>query len=97
MYVIDGVAYAGELVPGISVQGLRPTGNLCMLVTFSTGETRLFDATELLGFPAFGPLADESIFSGAVIDHGIITWLDGEIDISTEKVYKMSYEYDEVA
>ena len=97
MYVVDGIAYAGELVPGISVQGLRPVGNHCMLVTFSTGETRLFDATGLLGFPAFEPLADEAVFSGARVDHGIITWLGGEIDISSEKVYKMSYEYDAVA
>jgi hypothetical protein len=28
------------------------------LVTFSTGEARLLDATELLGFEAFAPLAD---------------------------------------
>jgi hypothetical protein len=28
------------------------------LVTFSTGKARLLDATELLGFEAFAPLAD---------------------------------------
>ena len=94
MYVNDGIAYADELAPGSSVQGLRPIGEHRMLVTFSTGETRLFDATELLEFPAFEPLADEAVFSEARIDHGIITWLGGEIDISSEKAYEMSCEYD---
>ena len=67
-----------------------------MLVTFSTGEKRLFDTTELKG-PAFAPLADEKIFNNPVLFHGVITWKNGEIDIAPETVYKESYAYESVA
>ena len=71
MYIVDGIAYACELVPGIAVKSVRAVGNHCMVVTFSTGETRLFDVTELLALPAFAPLEDEAVFADAVIDRGI--------------------------
>ena len=67
-----------------------------MLVTFSTGEKRLFDTTKLKG-PAFAPLADEKIFNNPVLFHGVITWNNGEIDIAPETVYKESYAYESVA
>ena len=93
MFVSDGIVHASEMTPGMLVRSVRPVGNLCMLVGFSTGETRLFDASPLLEYPAFEPLEDEAVFADARVDHGIITWLDGELDISTVKVYDLSYEY----
>ena len=97
MYVVDDVVYASEMTPGIAVRTARSVGNLCMLVEFSTGETRLFDASPLLGFSAFEALADETVFANVAIEHGIITWMNGELDIATEKVYRMSYEYEVAA
>ena len=47
MYIVDDVCYAGELAVGIKVKEVKPLENLIMLVTFSTGEKRLLDATEL--------------------------------------------------
>ena len=38
MYVVDGVAYAGEPVEGIEVASARYVGNSILLVTFSTGK-----------------------------------------------------------
>ena len=67
-----------------------------MLVSFSTGETRLFDTTLLQG-SAFAPLADEKIFSNPVLVHGVITWNNGEIDIAPETVYRESYAYESFA
>ncbi|MBR3107065.1 MAG: DUF2442 domain-containing protein [Clostridia bacterium] len=67
-----------------------------MLVTFSTGEKRLFDATLLKG-SAFAPLQDEEIFIHPVLFHGVITWNNGEIDIAPETVYQESYAYDSIA
>lgn len=51
MYIIDGIAYAGEPVEGIEVSHARYVGERILLVTFSTGETRLFDASCLLSMP----------------------------------------------
>lgn len=63
-----------------------------MLVTFSTGEQRLFDTTLLQG-SAFDPLKDENIFRNPVVFHGVLTWANGEIDIASETVYMESYAY----
>lgn len=62
----------------LSVQ--KTVNDLCMLVDFSNGETRLFDATLLSDNPAFAPLADQSPFSKFNIEHGVPCWLDGAIE-----------------
>ena len=92
MYVIDDVCYAGKMVTGIKVIRVEPLQGRIMLVTFSTGETRLFDATELSG-SAFKILDDEKIFNEPAIFHGAITWDNGKVDIAPETVYEKSYEY----
>lgn len=63
------------------------------LVTFSNGEKRLFDTTLLTG-SAFEPLKDEEVLKNMSVFHGVITWMDGEIDIAPETVYQESYPYD---
>ena len=84
MYIIDGIAYAGEPVEGIEVSHARYVGERILLVTFSTGETRLFDASCLLSMPAFEPLEDEDVLKDFRLEHGIMTWCDGDIDIAPE-------------
>ena len=96
MYIIDDVCYAGEMQEGIRVTDARPLRVSMMLVTFSTGEKRLFDTTKLQG-SAFAPLADEKVFSNPVLFHGVITWNNGEIDIAPEAVYRESYAYESMA
>lgn len=96
MYMINDICYAGELSEGIKITDVKPLRGGIMLVTFSTGEERLFDTTELQG-SAFEPLRDERIFSNPVLFHGVITWNNGEIDIAPETVYKNSYAYDSIA
>lgn len=93
MYIVNGICYAGELREGIKVTEAKPLRGRMMLVTFSTGEQRLFDTTKLKG-AAFEPLADESVFTHPELFHGVITWNDGEIDIAPETVYRESYAYD---
>lgn len=94
MYTVDGIAYAGEPVEGLLVRDARVTGRLSMLVTFSTGETRVFDAEPLLRLPVFAPLADQEVFERFALDRGVVCWLGGEVDLAPEAMYKMSYRYD---
>ncbi|MBR1622945.1 MAG: DUF2442 domain-containing protein [Pseudobutyrivibrio sp.] len=94
MFIMDDVCYAGEFKTGIKITDVKPLNGGMMLVTFSTGERRLFDTTLLSG-KAFEPLKDYEIFSKPVIFHGVITWNNGEIDIAPETVYKESYAYSE--
>ena len=93
MYILNDICYAGEMQDGIKVTDAKPLQGGMMLVTFSTGEKRLFDTTLLEG-SAFAPLADEKIFRNPVLLHGVITWNNGEIDIAPEKVYRDSYAYE---
>ena len=96
MYILDDICYAGELQEDIKVTEAKPLRGGMMLVTFSTGEKRLFDTTLLQG-TAFAPLADENVFRNPVLFHGVITWNNGEIDIAPETVYRDSYAYDSAA
>lgn len=96
MYIKNDICYAGELSEGIKVTEAKPLRGEMMLVTFSTGEQRLFDAACLEG-AAFEPLKDEKIFNHPVIFHGVITWDNGNIDIAPETVYKESYAYNNEA
>ena len=71
--------------------------NLCKiwlcLWNFFNEEIRPFDGTCLKG-EVFEPLKDESIFRNCVIEYGVPTWCDGEIDCAPEFIYDNSYEYD---
>ena len=41
-------------------------------------------------------LREEDVFMSPVLDHGVVTWMDGEIDCSQEYMYDNSYEYAQV-
>ena len=92
MYIRNGIVYGGEPEQSIKVEQVKILPDMMLLIQFNNGELRLFDATVLAG-PVFEPLHDEQVFSAAVIDHGVITWKDGEIDCAPEYMYKHSYEY----
>ena len=92
MYMIDDICYAGELVEGIKVTEVQVLQDKILLITFSTGEKRLLDVTELKG-SAFSVLSDEKIFNQPKLHRGVITWNDGQVDIAPEMVYAKSYPY----
>ena len=87
MYIIDGIAYAGEHKPPIKVCGIRPQEGNKLWVRFTNGEAKIFDFTPLLDKPAFHDLADPQVFNQVYIDFGIPVWKDGDIDIAPEYLY----------
>lgn len=93
MFVMNGIAYAAPPTESLKVTDFRILDRLYMLVTFSNGECRIFDLEPLTKLPAYAPLLDATIFKTARIDHGLLTWQDGEIDISAETIYAKSYPY----
>lgn len=95
MYVVNGIAYAGTKQNDMQVINVAVLDDMMMILTFSSGEKRLYDASELLKFPAFQPLANHEVFSNPVIDHGVVTWNNGEIDIAPETMYANSYQYED--
>ncbi|MBR3741590.1 MAG: DUF2442 domain-containing protein [Clostridia bacterium] len=96
MYVLNGIAYAGTNLQDMQVIAIKPLDDFVMLVTFASGERRLYDATKLLQYPAFQALKDEQVFKAAKVDHGVVTWMDGAIDIAPETMYANSYAYSEM-
>ena len=96
MYIANGIAYANAKMQEASVKAVKPLDDMMMIVTFGSGEKRLYDATQLLAFPAFQPLKDEKVFKKAKVECGVVTWNDGEIDIAPETMYENSYEYPEM-
>lgn len=95
MFIIDEICYAGEIKDNIRITNAKPLCGGILLVTFSTGEKRLFDTTKLTG-SAFVPLKDDKVFYNPEIFHGVITWNNREIDIAPEFVYEESYAYEDV-
>ena len=92
MYIIDDICYAGEATPDIKVKEATVLRGGMLLIIFSTGEQRLFDTTLLTG-SAFEPLKDEKTLADFSIFHGVMTWMNGEIDIAPETMYADSYPY----
>ena len=92
MYIVDDICYAGSKSDEIKVIDAKALRGGMLLVTFNSGEQRLFDTTLLKG-SAFEPLKNEDIFQKFAIFHGVLTWMNGEIDIAPEMVYEVSYPY----
>ena len=92
MFTYNGIVYGGSPKDMLEVSSVRILDDKIMILTFSTGEERLFDATVLKG-KAFEPLDDDAVFKSAVVDHGIVTWMNGEIDCAPEYMYENSYAY----
>ena len=97
MFIVGNIAYASTPADQMHVASVKTLDDMMMILTFASGEQRLFDASTLLRYPAFAPLSDQAVFHGASIDHGVVTWLDGEIDIAPETMYQASYPYSIVA
>lgn len=94
MYLLNGIVYAGEPIEDIKIKEAKPLAYGMLLLTFSSGEKRLFDTTRLQG-AAFAPLSDEKIFHDIQVSHGFVSWMNGEIDCAPEYMYENSYAYDE--
>ena len=92
MYIMNDVCYAGEATSDIRVKQAAVLRGGMILLTFSTGEQRLFDTTLLTG-SAFEPLKDEKVLADFNIFHGVMTWMNGSIDIAPETMYEDSYPY----
>lgn len=65
-----------------------------LLVSFVSGERHLFDTTQASG-PAFSSLRDGTAQATVRVEHGFVSWLDGEIDLAPGYVYEHSVVYND--
>lgn len=95
MFILNGIVYASEKPQNMQIISAKPLDDMMMILTFSTGEQRLFDATVLTG-SAFAPLSDPEIFNSCRIVDGIVTWMDEDIDCAPEYMYENSFPYNNI-
>lgn len=95
MFELNGILYAGSPKEMLKIKDAKITGNMMMLLTFSSGEKRVFDAKILKG-DVFKPLENDDVFRSFEIVHGAVTWLNQNIDCAPEYMYANSYAYDDV-
>lgn len=94
MYLFNGIVYASKPTEEIKIKEAKPLPYGMLLLTFTSGEKRLFDTTILQG-GAFKPLSDEKIFRDVMVSHGVVSWMNGEIDCAPEYMYENSFAYEE--
>jgi hypothetical protein len=87
MYEINGIVYADDPAPLITVKYARPLDDYCLLVRFSTGEEKKIDISNLLDEPVFKLLQDVNLFRSVYVEYGTVVWRDGTIDIAPEYLY----------
>jgi hypothetical protein len=88
VYERDGIVYAGDPAPLLTIKKARPLENHTLLLSFSTGEEKKVDITPLLDEPVFQALKDAAVFNSVYIDYGTVVWNDGAIDIAPEYLYQ---------
>ena len=88
MYERNGIVYAGNPLPLLTIKHVRPLADYKLFVRFSTGEEKEIDISALLDEPVFKPLKDVSVFNSVYIDYGTVVWNNGTIDIAPEYLYQ---------
>lgn len=97
MYIVDGIAYAGEKSPPLKICGIKPLDDYKLWVRFNTSEVKIFDFNGLLDKPAYIQLKDINVFKSVYIDYGVPVWCDGDIDIAPEYLYEQGQSIKETA
>ena len=96
MFIKDGIAYANIPDTDIKITNVKVVGELSLLVSFSSGEDRIYDMMYLMKYPVYTKLKDYNFFKTVYVENGVLVWNNGEIDIAPEEVYKHSYEYERI-
>lgn len=92
MYEVDDILYAGKPVAMVSVLAVQPLEDYKLLLTFNTGEKRIFDMKPLLDYPVYQPLKNQELFRTALVDWETVSWCNGDIDVAPETLYQNSVE-----
>lgn len=83
----DDVYCAGT--PKWIVTEVQPQKNYTLLLTFTDGKKRLYNALPLLEKGIYAPLKNPAFFMQARVEGDIVVWSD-ELDIAPEHLYEAS-------
>ena len=65
---------------------VQPCEDYKLILTFTNGERRIFDAGKLLNIPVFSPLKCKSFFNTVYIAYGSVHWPQ-DIDYCPDTLY----------
>jgi hypothetical protein len=85
MIVVNDETVKGEPL-GPRVVSVKPLEGYRLLVEFTNGEQRLFDAIRLFDYHAFRRLRDEGFFRLVKVAHGTVVWPEN-IDYCPDTLY----------
>ncbi|MBO6177565.1 MAG: DUF2442 domain-containing protein [Selenomonadaceae bacterium] len=68
---------------------VSPLPDYKLLLTFSTGEKKIFDVTPYLSMPFFASLNDKAIFQRVFVNEYTVEWANGR-DIAPHELYDNS-------
>jgi len=84
---MDDIISGSPLCP--RVMDVAPTDDYKLLLTFTSGERRMFDFTPLLEMPVFEPLTNKSFFRSVKVAYGSVFW-PRDIDYCPDTLYMES-------
>ena len=73
--------------PVFRVTGVQARPDYTLILSFSNGERRVYDARQLLDYPVYAPLRNMPFFLGAYCDGCAVAWSD-EVDIAPEALFE---------
>jgi len=82
---------AGSLIYVTDVEAKR---DYSLIVTFSDGKVKKFDARKYLTWEVFRPIRNITYFLMAHTDRGTVVW-DDELDIAPERLYSDGVEIEQ--
>lgn len=71
------------------VKEVEPKRDYTLLLTFASGEKRLYNALPLLDKAIYGPLKNIGLFMNAKVEGASVVWND-DLDIAPEHLYECS-------
>lgn len=74
-------------MPDWLVEDVQPHEDYTLLLTFSGGKRKIYDARPLLEKPLYAPLKNVKFFMQAKSDGSSVVWND-ELDIAPEHLYE---------
>ena len=74
----------------IWINSAKYLGEYRLSLSFSNGETRIFDAKDFIAsHPLFSVLKDQKLFSQFNLDGWTVSWQNGTLDIAPEYLYEI--------
>lgn len=94
MKLVNEIAHVDEKNADLRVIDIEILENLCLLIEFSNGEKRIFDAKQLLEYPVYEKLKKEEVFNTVDVKNGVLVWDNGKLDVGVDFLYQKSEIYD---